>query len=106
MKMKRKRHSQAEREQLLSELEQSGESVAAFCRKRAVGVGYATVMNWRAAARRSGTRAGALNFLEVEQSAGTAPQGCEGSVLAAQLALPGGAVLRVYQQRSGGAAAC
>jgi hypothetical protein len=75
---------------VLRELEQSGLSMAEFCRRR--DLPYATVAAWRSAARREPVR-----FVEVEAAESRA--GGTGA-LCAELLLPGGAVLRVYQ--SGG----
>lgn len=98
--MKRKRSTPAERKRLLEELARSGESVAGFCRSR--GLGYATMMNWLAAAKSR-----ALNFVEVDCGGGAANAGGRAALLlAAELALPGGVVLRIFQGRQGGAGSC
>jgi transposase-like protein len=74
---------------VLRALEQSGLSMAEFCRRR--GLAYGTVALWRSQARRSAGR-----FVEVETA--TAESREVRSVLCAELALPGGAVLRVYHR--------
>lgn len=76
---------------LLREFERSGLSMAEFCRQREVG--YSTMAAWRRSARRGG---GA--FVEVEPLvSGALPAGRSTGPLCAELMLPGGAVLRVYQ---------
>lgn len=90
---------------LLREFEGSGLSMAEFCRRR--GIGYSTMAAWRRAWR---SRPAAM-FVEVEPlpadcsyhgspaaAAGAPPSGS----LCAELMLPGGAVLRVYQMPSTG----
>ena len=80
---------------VLRELEQSGLSMAEYCRRR--DLPYATVASWRSSARREPVR-----FVEVEAAQGKAESRTRGTgVLCAEVLLPGGAVLRVYQ--SGGA---
>lgn len=77
---------------VLRALNQSGLSMAEFCRRR--GLSYGTVATWRSMARR------AAAFVEVETEVATAPASfgaLVGGALCAELALPGGAVLRVYQ---------
>jgi hypothetical protein len=87
------------RAMVLRELKQSGLSMAEFCRRR--DLPYGTVAAWRSTARREPVR-----FVEVE-AAGTAPAGRhhDQDALCAELLLPGGAVLRVYQSISRGGAA-
>jgi transposase-like protein len=86
---------------LLREFEGGGLSMAEFCRRR--GVGYSTMAAWR---RTWGNRP-AATFVEVEPLL-AGPSGGGGSTavaaharstgsLCAELMLPGGAVLRVYQ---------
>ena len=76
---------------VLRALEQSGLSMAEFCRRR--DLPYATVASWRSSARREPVR-----FVEVEAAEGTsALRHQAASSLCAELLLPGGAVLRVYQ---------
>lgn len=74
---------------VLRALEQSGLSMAEFCRRR--GLCYGTVALWRSLARKSAAR-----FIEVETAAVESKE--VRSVLCAELALPGGAVLRVYHR--------
>lgn len=79
---------------VLRALEQSGLSMAEFCRRR--GLAYATVASWRSAARRA-----AAPFVEVETEgtvASVSDGAMAGGALCAELLLPGGAVLRVYQR--------
>jgi hypothetical protein len=88
---------------VLRDLEGSGLSMAEFCRRR--GLAYATVAAWRGAARRR--RRG---FVEVEAAdeAGAvsrAQSGGSGRGLCAELVLPGGVVLRVYQHAGMGGGA-
>lgn len=72
-----------------------------FCRRR--GLVYGTVAGWRSMARRTAGR-----FVEVETVA--AAEAGDGSrnntaALCAELLLPGGAVLRIYQAADEGGAA-
>ena len=70
---------------------QSGLSQAEFCRRREVG--YSTMAAWRRSVRR-----GTAAFVEVEAlERVTPPAGRSTGSLCAELMLPGGAVLRVYQ---------
>ena len=84
------------RDALLRELDESGLSMAEFCRRR--GLAYGSVAAWRSASRR-GPRA----FVEVdaaEPGPGPARTGATddpGRRLAAELLLPGGIVLRVFE---------
>ena len=83
---------------VLRALKQSGLSMAEFCRRR--GLPYATVASWRGAARRIAGR-----FVEVEAPRATGPvreATNESAALCVELALPGGAVLRVYQRGAQG----
>ena len=80
---------------VLRALEQSGLSMAEFCRRR--GLAYGTVALWRAKARQAAGR-----FIEVETRAGIGPVGEGAAMLCAELALPGGAVLRVYHRGGAG----
>lgn len=86
---------------MLRELAHSGLSMAEFCRRR--GLPYGTVAAWRGMARRAPIR-----FIEivpepvVEQTT-LPPEESRG--LCAELTLPGGAVLRVYQRAGQGGAA-
>ena len=85
---------------VLRALEESGLSMAEFCRRR--GLAYATV-----AACRSGERRRAGGFVEVEAPAhaGAAMDSITGNAaLCAELLLPGGAVLRVYHRAGEGGA--
>ncbi len=76
---------------LLREFERSGLSMAEFCRRREVG--YSTMAAWRRSLRE---RTGA--FVEVEPlESGAPPAERSTGRLCAELMLPGGAVLRVYQ---------
>jgi transposase-like protein len=81
---------------VLRELEQSGLSMAEFCRRR--DLPYGTVAAWRSTARREPVR-----FVEVEAAPAGRPH--DQDALCAELLLPGGAVLRVYQHRGRGGAA-
>lgn len=87
---------------VLRALESSGLSMAEFCRRRELP--YGTVAAWRSSARRKPVR-----FVEVEAAAraGPAPavQRHPGSCLCAEVVLPGGAVLRVYQSTGEGGVA-
>ena len=99
--------AQNRRVALLREFEGGGLSMAEFCRRR--GLGYSTMMAWRRAWR---SRPAAL-FVEVETGpAGGGGGGDEGgrtvgraaqaqarsaASVCAELLLPGGAVLRIYQ---------
>lgn len=83
---------------VLRALEQSGLSMAEFCRRR--GLCYGTIALWRSQARRAAGR-----FIEVETpDASGAPLEAR-TMLCAELALPGGAVLRVYHRGGEGGAA-
>jgi len=86
---------------VLRELERSGLSMAEFCRRRELP--YATVAAWRSSARREPVR-----FVEVEAAERPGPvpvvQRHPGSCLCAEVVLPGGAVLRVYQSCGEGGA--
>jgi transposase-like protein len=76
---------------LLRDFERSGLSMAEFCRRREVG--YSTMAAWRRSFRE---RTGA--FVEVEPLESVAPPAARSTgSQCAELALPGGAVLRVYQ---------
>lgn len=94
---------------LLREFERSGLSMAEFCRRR--GVGYSTMAAWR----RTWRSRPATTFVEVEPLlAGHGEGGGSTAVpvhdrstgsLCAELMLPGGALLRIYQiHQTGGAA--
>lgn len=82
---------------VLRALEQSGLSMAEFCRRR--GLAYGTVALWRSKARRAAGR-----FVEIEP-VDARPARESAAVLCAELALPGGAVLRVYHRGGEGGAA-
>lgn len=82
---------------VLRALEQSGLSMAEFCRRK--GLSYSTVALWRARARRAAGR-----FIEVEMPAAATPHRDPGTVLCAEFTLPGGAVLRVYHRGAEGGA--
>jgi transposase-like protein len=110
-----------ERAALLEQCRSSGLTVAEFCRRR--GVGYSTMFKWMGDAgtadRENGSRAAAAEaprFVEVEMeghengAARSVPRALKRPVrpapaLCAELILPGGAVLRVYQNPAGGGAA-
>lgn len=91
---------------LLREFEGCGLSLAEFCRQRKVA--YSTMMAWRRAGRQGwppeGQRAA---FIEVEAVGGRGPEpvrdpGHGHGTVCAELMLPGGAVLRIYQMGSTG----
>ncbi len=93
---------------LVRELEGSGLSMAEFCRRR--GLGYSTMVAWRRAWRSRPAAA----FVEVEplsagggrdEVVGRAAHAPGTGSLCAELLLPGGAVLRVYQIHPTGGAA-
>ena len=85
---------------LLREFEGSGLSMAEFCRRR--GVGYSAMAAWlRAWRNRPAAAFVEVEPLPAERNDGGSPAAagkarCSGS-LCAELVLPGGAVLRVYQ---------
>ena len=104
--------TQNRRAALLREFEESGLSMAAFCRQW--GLGYSTLVAWRRAARldRVGSTGhdSAPRFVEIEAVMPEAggwrqPGGGNGlrkalpadGALVAELALPGGTVLRIFQ---------
>lgn len=79
---------------VLRELEQSGLSMAEFCRRR--GLAYATIAAWRSMARRT---TGGFVEVEAQRAAGTMSKAVrDDGALCVELTLPGGAVLRVSQQ--------
>ena len=85
-----------DRAAVLRQLEASGQSLAEFCRDQ--GLAYGTVAAWRARAQRQRT----VEWVEVEavegEMSGLPPTPAVGqSALAAELLLPGGAVLRIYR---------
>jgi hypothetical protein len=85
---------------VLRELDESGLSMAEFCRQRRLV--YGTVAAWRSELRRQ--RAG---FVEVEiaDSDGSSPvTNARHGTLCAELLLPGGMVLRVFGRHAGGVA--
>ena len=82
---------------VLRALEESGLSMAEFCRRR--GLAYGTVALWRSKARRPAGR-----FVEVETPDAVSPVREIRAVLCAEVLLPGGAVLRVYQSAGAGGA--
>lgn len=89
---------------LLREFEGSGLSMAEFCRRREVA--YSTMMAWRRAGRGAMPAHGGLGaFVEVEAVGVRSGQPVSGpgqGTVCAELVLPGGAVLRVYQMASTG----
>ena len=87
---------------VLRELDGSGLSVAEFCRRR--GLAYSTVMAWRSTQRSERLGGPGPAFIEVETS-GLTCTAAPGPALCAELALPGGVVLRVYQTIGTGGAA-
>ncbi len=106
--------TQNRRAALLREFDESGLSMAAFCRQW--GLGYSTLAAWKRAAARedhagSTGHESAPRFVEIEavmpEAGGwrQAPGGGNGlrkahpaaGTLAAELALPGGVVLRIFQ---------
>ena len=104
--------TQNRRVALLREFEESGLSMAAFCRQW--GLGHSTLVAWRRAARvdRSGSTGHdpTARFVEIEAVMPGAegwrqPDGGNGlpkvhraaGALVAELALPGGVVLRIFQ---------
>lgn len=85
---------------LLREFEGSGLTMAEFCRRREVG--YSTMAAWRRACRPS-PQPGAFVEVEALGVAGAAPVTERSQrLLCAELMLPGGTVLRVYQIPSTG----
>lgn len=85
---------------VLRALEESGLSMAEFCRRR--GLAYATVAAWRSVERR---RAGGFVEVEAQDSAGAlSERSPDAAALCVELSLPGGAVLRVYQRAGEGGA--
>ena len=84
---------------LLREFERSGLSMAEFCRRREVG--YSNMTAWRRSCQER-----PVAFAEVEPILSGEPteSGSAGN-LCAELVLPGGAVLRVYQIHPTGAKA-
>lgn len=111
----------SDRDAVLRELEGSGLSMAEFCRRH--GLGYSTVAAWRAARRRR--KEAGMSFVELVTEAPSSlppeladagrspardelppPERCmQRPPLLAELALPGGAVLRVCQVAQEGGAA-
>ena len=104
--------TQNRRAALLREFEESGLSMAAFCRQW--GLGYSTLMAWRRAGRMNRFESlghdSAPRFVEIEAvtpEAGGWRQPGGGNrlrkalpadgALVAELALPGGTVLRIFQ---------
>ena len=90
---------------VLRELDGSGLTMAEFCRRR--DLPYGTVAAWRSMSRRKPVR-----FVEVEATdhshgppAKPGDRGHVTSSLCAELVLPGGAVLRIYQNTGAGGAA-
>lgn len=97
--MRKIERRQDQRAEVLRALECSGLSMAEFCRRR--DLPYATVASWRSSARREPVR-----FVEVETAqGGTMDARPAGGSLCAELVLPGGAVLRVYQITGAGGVA-
>ena len=105
--------TQNRRAALLREFEESGLSMAAFCRQW--GLGYSTLAAWRRAAGvdRLGSTGheSAPRFVEIEAvmpalkrkrqpDCGEEPPKAQpaAAALVAELALPGGAVLRIFQE--------
>lgn len=87
---------------LLREFEGCGLSMAEFCRRREVA--YSTMMAWRRAGHgEMPVHGGRAAFVEVEAAGGRSVEPVrepgEGTVCA-ELVLPGGALLRVYQMAS------
>ena len=98
--MRGKRSDARERAAVLSLLEASGQSVAQFCREQRLP--YALVSRWR---RSAGRNDGAVKWIEVEAvegqpvaEAATLAAGIPEPTVAAELALPGGMVLRIYRE--------
>ena len=105
--------TQSRRAALLREFEESGLSMAAFCRRRELG--YSTLASWRRVAReerdKDKDKDTAPRFVEIEAvmpepqawrrpdfDSGGSPGAHPGAgALLAELALPGGAVLRIFQ---------
>ena len=89
---------------LLREFEGSGLTLAEFCRRREVA--YSTMMTWRRACRPGPPpelRRAAFVEVEAVGASPAEPVGDRsGGNLCAELVLPGGAVLRVYQSGSTG----
>jgi lambda repressor-like predicted transcriptional regulator len=95
--MHKKASKEMDRAEVLRRLEGSGQSMAQFCREQ--GLAYWTVAEWRRKARRQRP----VEWVEVEPVGGElarlGPQAAVGNgALAAELALPGGAVLRIYRE--------
>ena len=87
---------------VLRELDGSGLSVAEFCRRR--GLAYSTVMAWRSTQRSQRLGGPGPAFIEVE-TPGLPCAPAPRPALCAELALPGGVVLRVYQTSGTGGVA-
>jgi hypothetical protein len=96
----RKRRTLDRRAAVLRELDESGLSMAEFCRQRKLA--YGTVAGWRKKLRRQRT-----SFVEVEiaNDNGSSPLSSAARprdrALCAELFLPGGTVLRVFGQHPG-----
>ena len=110
-----------ERAALLEDYKESGLTIAGFCRRR--GIGYSTMFKWMRDAgmpvqrNGNGPEAETPRFVEVEMeghengaAVRPAPRvpkrpGRPAPALCAELILPGGVVLRVYQNPAEGGAA-
>jgi transposase-like protein len=91
------RYSAAEKRRMLREWQRSDESLAEFC--RAHGVSAGSLMRWRqeleVEADLAPNGAQPVKFVEVDV-AGRRESGAASPVLAAELVLPGGMILRVF----------
>jgi transposase-like protein len=86
---------------LLRALEHSGLSMAEFCRLH--DLSYGTVAAWRSMARRAAGRFVEVETADIVNSGGGMPPAP--GELCAELVLPSGAVLRIFQGAARGGAA-
>lgn len=93
----RKRRTLDRRAAVLRELDESGLSMAEFCRQRKLA--YGTLAGWRRALRRQRTSFVEVEIAEDKRSSPVSSGACLWDAgLCAELLLPGGAVLRVFGQ--------
>jgi transposase-like protein len=92
-----RRYSPDEKSAILAEFREQSASAAAFCRAR--GLSYQTFLNWRRAAGSRAPIQAVPPFVELDLS-GVAPAGPGRREPLAELAIPGGAVLRVFAPES------